>query len=496
MTFIKNLKEIVVQSFPLSLLLVFVLIFIKPIGGSDLAALVIGYVFVILGQALFLMGIEYSILPMGELVGSNLYRLRKPSLMILFGLIFGIISSVAEPALRVIAQELHLINNTIGTTLSIWICSFGVGAGVALSMNKTIKKISIKLILIILYSITLILCLFTPNQFIGIAFDISGATTGDLSTPFILTLGVGIAKTVSAKHKSEEQFGIIGIASVTPLIAFLAFGLIKGNTDPEKLAVVGNGDKAFHSIIQGNLWDVFWAILPVVGTFILYNSFYVKMSRKSLKKLLLFSGVVYIGLVIFLSGVDYGFTIAGRHIGPAFINDETIFFGLVSVSGSWFKWYLLPFTFVLCFFITLCEPSITVLVRKVEEMTNGLISRSVLRYFLAIGIGLAGFLSVLNILLDIDIRWFILPLYFLTLVLTIFSPNLFVGVAYDSGGVTGGAITSAFLVPLCLSVSNMVSGGGNAEHMLVNGFGMIGYISVTPIILVLILGLIFNSKEK
>jgi hypothetical protein len=182
-------------------------------------------------------------------------------------------------------------------------------------MNKTIKKISIKLILIILYSITLILCLFTPNQFIGIAFDISGATTGDLSTPFILTLGVGIAKTVSAKHKSEEQFGIIGIASVTPLIAFLAFGLIKGNTDPEKLAVVGNGDKAFHSIIQGNLWDVFWAILPVVGTFILYNSFYVKMSRKSLKKLLLFSGVVYIGLVIFLSGVDYGFTIAGRHIG-------------------------------------------------------------------------------------------------------------------------------------------------------------------------------------
>jgi hypothetical protein len=116
MTFIKNLKEIVVQSFPLSLLLVFVLIFIKPIGGSDLAALVIGYVFVILGQALFLMGIEYSILPMGELVGSNLYRLRKPSLMILFGLIFGIISSVAEPALRVIAQELHLINNTIGTT--------------------------------------------------------------------------------------------------------------------------------------------------------------------------------------------------------------------------------------------------------------------------------------------------------------------------------------------------------------------------------------------
>lgn len=496
MTFLKNLKEIVLQSLPLSLLLVFVLLFIKPMETSDLITLVIGYALVIFGQALFLMGIEYSILPMGEMVGSNLYKLKKPFLMILFGFIFGIISSIAEPALRVIAQQLHLINNTIDVSLSIWICSFGVGAGVALSMYKAIRNISIKWILIISYTITLVLCFLAPNQFIGISFDISGATTGDLSTPFILTLGVGIARTVSVKHKSEEQFGIIGIASVTPLIAYLAFGLIKGNTDPSKLAVVSNSGITFNSIFQGNLGDVFLAIMPVVGTFIVYNIFYVKMSHKSLKKILLFSGMVYIGLVIFLTGVDYGFTLAGKHIGPSFIHDETIFFGLISVTGSWFKWFLLPFTFVLCFFITLCEPSIMVLVKKVEEMTNGLIGRKILKYFLAIGIGLAGFLSVLNILLDIDIRWFLLPLYFLTLVLTVFTPNLFVGVAYDSGGVTGGAITSAFLVPLCLSVSSMVSGGSNAEHILVNGFGMIGYISVTPIILVLILGLIYNAKEN
>lgn len=495
MTLFKNLKEIALQSLPLSLLLAFVLIFIKPMGTPELITLIISYALVILGQALFLMGIEFSILPMGELVGSNLYKLQKTLLMILFGFAFGIISSIAEPALRVIAQQLNFINNTIDISLSIWICSFGVGAGVALSMYKALKNIPIKWIFIISYTITLVLCLFTPNQFIGISFDISGATTGDLSTPFILTLGVGIARTVSAKHKSEEQFGIIGIASVTPLIAYLAFGLIKGNTDPAELAIVSDSGKTFYSIILGNLWDVFLAIIPVVATFIFYNIFYVKLSRKSLLKLLLFSGIVYVGMVIFLSGVDYGFTLAGKHIGPAFINDETIFFGLISVSGSWFKWYLLPLTFALCFFITLCEPSIMVLVKQVEEMTNGLISRKILKYFLAVGIGLAGFLSVLNILIDIDIRWFILPLYFITLVLTVFAPNLFVGVAYDSGGVTGGAITSAFLVPLCLSVSNMVS-GDNAEHMLVNGFGMIGYISVTPIILVLILGLMHNAKEK
>lgn len=495
MTLIKNLKEIVLQSLPLSLLLVFVLVFIKPMGATELITLIIGYALVILGQALFLMGIEYSILPMGELVGSNLYKLKKLLLMILFGLIFGIISSIAEPALRVIAQQLNMINDSIDIFLSIWICSFGVGAGVALSMYKTLKSISIKWILIILYAVTLVLCLLAPNQFIGISFDISGATTGDLSTPFILTLGMGIARTVSAKHKSEEQFGIIGIASVTPLIAFLAFGLLKGNTNPAALAVVQDGEKTFLSILLGNLWDVFLAIIPVVATFILYNFFYVKLSRKSLRSLLMFSGMVYVGLVIFLSGVDYGFTLAGNHIGPAFVNNDSIFFGLITVDGSWFKWFLLPLAFVLCFFITLCEPSIMVLVKQVEEMTNGLISKKILKYFLALGIGLAGLICVLNILTNIDIRWFILPLYLITLVLTVFTPNLFVGVAYDSGGVTGGAITSAFLVPLCLSVSNMV-GGNTAEYMLVNGFGMIGYISVTPIILVLILGLIYNAKAK
>jgi hypothetical protein len=496
MTFIKNLKEVTLQSLPLSLLLIFVLIFIKPMDASELISLIIGYVFVILGQALFLLGIEYSILPMGELVGSNLYKLKKVLFMIMFGLIFGIISSIAEPALRVIAHQLHSINNTINVSLCIWICSFGVGAGVAISMYKTLKNISMKRLLIILYAITFGLCLFAPNQFIGISFDISGATTGDLSTPFILTLGAGVARTISAKHRSEEQFGIIGIASVTPLIAFLIFGLIKGNTDPSELAILTNSSSTLGTIIQSNLLDVFWAIIPVVITFLLYNIFFIKLTRKSIIKLLIFSGIVYVGLVIFLSGVDYGFSLAGKHIGQAFVNDDTIFFGLISVSTSWFKWFLLPLAFILCFFITLCEPSIMVLVKQVEEMTNRLISSKVLKYFLATGIGLAGFLSVLNILIDVDIRWFLLPLYFITLVLTVFTPNLFVGVAYDSGGVTGGAITSAFLVPLCLSVSSIASTDTSAEYMLVNGFGMIGYISVTPIILVLILGLIYNANVK
>jgi hypothetical protein len=494
-SWVGTFKEVLQQSLPLIALLAFVIIFISPMPWSGVIKLASAYLIVMVGQTAFLIGIESSILPMGELTGANLYKLKKPIIMILFGLLFGIISSIAEPALRVVANQFHSIDSTVSVPLSIFICSFGVGAGVALAMWKALKNLSLRWIFVITYGVTMLLCMFTPNQFVGISFDVSGATTGDLSTPFILTLGMGIARTVSSKHRDEDQFGIVGIASVTPLMAYLAFGMIKGNSPPESLNLAATAAASMIEALLGNVKDVFMALTPVVVTFFIFNQFFIKQSKKSLLRLAAFSVWVYGGLVIFLTGVDIGFTEAGGHIGRAFLSDTAIFFGRVEVSGDWFRWMLLPMAFVLCFFITLCEPSISVLVKQVEEMTNGLIVRKTLRLFLAIGIGLAGLLCILNIMLDTDIRWFLIPLYLITVVLTIFAPNLFVGVAYDSGGVTGGAITSAFLVPLTLAVAQDVYGNTPA-NILVYGFGIIGYISVTPIILVLILGMIYNAKAQ
>ena len=494
-SWLSTLKEVFFQSLPLMALLAFVIVFISPMSLQSIITLVISYLVIIVGQTVFLIGIESSILPMGQLIGSNLYKLKKPLIMILFGLLFGVIASIAEPALRVVASQFRDIDNTVSTTLSIFICAFGVGVGVALAMWKTLKNLSLKWIFIITYGATMVLCLLAPNQFVGISFDVSGATTGDLSTPFILTMGMGIARTVSSKHRSEDQFGIVGIASVTPLMAYLILGLIKGNSPPETLNLVTTQSVTLFTALWGNTKDVFWALLPVVATFFVFNNVYIKQSRRSIAKYIIFSVWVYAGLVVFLTGVDIGFTHAGAHIGKAFLNDQSIFFGLWHVSADWLKWMLLPVTFALCFFITLCEPSITVLVKQVEEMTNGLISRKILRMFLAVGIGLAGLLCILNILSGVDLRWFLIPLYLITVVLTIFTPNLFVGIAYDSGGVTGGAITSAFLVPLTLSAAQNVY-GTNPASILVYGFGIIGYISVTPIILVLILGMIYNAKAK
>lgn len=485
MRLLKTFYEVNKQSWPLVGLLALVIIFVSPMTGAELLSLTIAYILVMIGQTFFLTGVDNFVLPIGKLTGSNLYKLKKPFIMVLFGLMFGLISSIAEPELRIIAIELNIINPEISIGLTVFICAFGVGSGIALAMYKSIKNLSLKWLFVISYGIAMLACLCTPNQFVGVAFDASGATTGDLSTPFILALGAGIGRTISKKHKSDEQFGIVGLASVVPLLVYLVFGMIKGNASPEFLTLFKPEQSTYLTSIFSNLFDALLALSPVVITFLVYNFFFIKLSRKSLYKLLFYALFVYFGLAIFLTGVDVGFTDAGRHISSAFLNH----------SAEWLKWILPFLAFMLCFFITLCEPNISILTKQVEEMTNGLVEKKILRIFLAIGLGIAGFLCIFNILIGTDLRVFLIPLYVITVVLTIFAPNLFIGIAYDAGGATGGAITTSFLVPMCLAAAKH-TGGENPLNVLVNGFGIIGYISVTPIILVLILGMIYNIKEK
>jgi len=504
MNFLRQLRDITLQSLPLAILITLLLVFIKPMNIDNIVTLIVSFVMVLVGQTFFLLGLEKSILPMGEYVGTNLAKLKKMIFIVLFGLIFGLFSSMAEPALMVIAKQYSFIDSSINLWLIIFIVSFGVGVSVAFALYKIAKNIPLKWIFLISYGLIIILCIFVKPEFIGISFDISGATTGDLSTPFIITLGVGVARTISSK-KHDNEFGLIGIASIGPLLAFLIFGVIKSMVAPtiiEDLNLITTTDSTFLSILLTDMLDCFLALLPVLIIFFIFNAFFVKLPRKKTLGLIIASIVVYFGLLIFLVGVDYGFTMAGKHFGEAFVNNgnnNTIFFGLVNLGDTnWFKWLLLPVSFLLCFFITLCEPSIKVLANQVEEITQGSINKKVLTYALAIGIGLAGLLCILNILLDISILYFIVPLYIISLVLTIPSSNLFIGVAFDSGGVTGGAITSAFLVPMCLSVAQQVTSHMNnpAYELLKSGFGIIGYMSITPVILVLSLGLIYDKMMK
>lgn len=491
--FWNTLKDVFISSVSLAVIIVIVCGFVAPLEDkSDYIKLIVGYFSVVFGQAVFLAGLNISILPIGKLVGSSLIRLKKAVYIILFGVVFGVLATVAEPALTVLAKQTNMIMPIIDETVFIWVMGIGIGLLVGFSLFRIMKNLNIKVVFAILYVITFITVIFVPKEFVGLAFDGSGATTGDISVPFILALGLGVSTTMS-KHKSnEDSFGIIGLASVGPILSLAVYGIIlnakhNGVLPPEQVYDPGTIDH-LGGIILSNLQGVALALLPVVIVYLPFQFFLIKQPKKEFGMILAGTAIVFVGLLIFLAGIDYGFAFAGKYIGEVFLD---------ATRPEWFKWLLLIVGFILGAAITLSEPAVTVLGEQLEEITNGHIKKNAIRITLAIGIGFAALLAMIRILTEIDILWFLMPLYIIALVMMIYTPNLFVGLAFDSGGVSGGALTSAFLTPLTLGVSQAVAAAnGTQGSILVNGFGMIAFISVTPLIAVQFLGIVYDIKMK
>ncbi|MBQ9806877.1 MAG: DUF1538 domain-containing protein [Clostridia bacterium] len=489
---LQTAKETFFASLPLAVIIV-ICLFIAPLNSlTDYIKIIVGYVCVVFGQSLFLVGLETSILPIGRMVGGSFAKYNKLIFVLGFGFVFGLLATVAEPALSVLAKQINEIMPLVNSTLFIWITGTGIGIGVAIALVRIVKNISIKWIFAILYALVFLLVIFAPKEFIALAFDGSGATTGDVSVPFILALGLGISATFSKSKTNDDSLGIIGIASVGPIIAVLAYGIIakelNGGVLPPESVYGEQAAKGLGDIVFGNLFDVALAVLPIVLISVPFLLFFLKLPRRTFIKLMFGVIPVYLGLLVFLSGIDFGFGFIGQYIGQMFFEDS---------RPESFKWLLLAVGFVLGAAITVSEPAVTVLGVQIEDLTNGHIRKMTIRVTLAIGIGVASLLSILKILTEINILYFLVPLYAISLIMMIFTPKLFVGLAFDSGGVTGGALTSAFLTPLTLSISKAVAEkSGGQMSILTNGFGIISFISVTPLIAIQALGIIYNIRLK
>lgn len=494
MKFVNTLKEVFLSSLPLAAIIIIVCCFVAPMNNPfDYVKLIVGYASVVVGQSLFLDGLNISILPIGKLVGSSLIKLKKAAFIIFFGFVFGLLSTVAEPALSVLARQAHMIMEDINETVFVWIMGMGIGVMVGFSLFRIIKDLNIKIIFAALYIVTFIMIIFVPEQFVALAFDGSGATTGDISVPFILSLGMGVSVTISKHKANEDTFGIIGLASVGPILALFIYGIIlkikSGGTFPPAGIYDPGAAESFGGIFVSNLGSVALALFPIVIVFLPFQFFLLKLPKKEFIIILLGTVPVYIGLLIFLSGIDFGFAFAGKYIGEVFLNPA---------RPDWFKWLLLLVGFVLGAAITLSEPAVTVLGEQLEEITNGHIKKATIRITLATGIGFASLISMVKILTQINILWFLVPLYTISIVMIKFTSKLFVGLAFDSGGVTGGALTSAFLTPLTLGAAQAVTAktGMGAQSVLTNGFGIIAFISVTPLIAVQALGIIYDMRLR
>lgn len=490
--FLQTVKETFYSSLPLAVIIVICLCIAPLSSTSDYLKIVVGYICVVFGQAMFLVGLETSILPIGRMVGGSFAKYNKLIFVLSFGFIFGLLATVAEPALAVLAKQISAIMPLVNSTLFIWITGTGIGIGVAIALVRIVKNISIKWIFAILYALVFILVMFSPDEFIALAFDGSGATTGDVSVPFILALGLGISATFSKSKTNDDSLGIIGIASVGPIIAVLLYGIIlkasNGGTLPPEIPYNMLTERGLGDIILGNITDVALAVLPIVLISVPFLIFFIKLPKRTFAMYMLGVIPVYIGLLIFLSGIDFGFGFVGQYIGQMFFEGS---------RPEWFKWLLLVVGFILGAAITVSEPAVTVLGVQIEDLTNGHIKKMTIRITLALGIGVASLLSILKILTEINILYFLAPLYAISIIMMIFTPKLFVGLAFDSGGVTGGALTSAFLTPLTLSIAGAVAENRGGEmSILTNGFGIISFISVTPLIAIQALGIIYNIRLK
>ncbi len=492
--FATTLKEVFISSLPLAIVIIIVCGFIAPLDNmSDYVKLFVGYISVVFGQTLFLDGLNISILPIGKLVGGSLIKLKKASYIIFFGFVFGLLATVAEPALTVLAKQTNMIMPIINNGVFIWVMGIGIGVMVGFSLYRLMKDLNIKIVFAVFYIITFILIFLVPNEFVALAFDGSGATTGDISVPFILALGMGVSVTMSKHKGNDDSFGIIGLASIGPIIALAIYGLVlnaqyNGVLPPEQLYAPGTA-VSISEIITGNLSGVAFALIPVILVFIPFQYFLLKLPKKEFISILAGTVIVFIGLYIFLVGIDYGFAFAGKYIGEVFLDPA---------RPHWFKWLLLLVGCVLGAAITLSEPAVTVLGEQLEEITNGHIKKLTIRMTLAIGIGIASLLCMVKILTGINILYFLVPLYAIALIMMIKTPKLFVGLAFDSGGVSGGALTSAFLTPLTLGAAQVVTQteGLGGQSMLVEGFGIIAFISVTPLIAVQLLGIVYDIGMK
>ena len=470
MDFTSKLKETLTSVVPL---VVFVLILnfsIAPVGNA-LVPFLVGAILVVVGLTLFLGGTDIGMTAVGEKLGSVLAHSKNVVLILVVGFIIGFGVTFAEPDVNVLASQVHSLNPAINERLLVFFIATGLGLFVDMGMLRILKNIRLKWVLVAFYLVVFAVVSLCGQAMASIAFDASGATTGPLAVPFLLALGLGVSS--ASNTDRESSFGLTGIASIGPI---LAVGIMASVTSRVSGAVaVGSAEaeKTFLSILVAMIKKTAVGFGPLAIMIIIMQIALLHFPKIKFKNICL--GIIYafIGIVIFLTGVDYGFTslgsVLGRylaaHYSPVLVTAVSLIFGAIVVSA---------------------EPAVWVLTEQVEKVTVGRIKRSLVLIFLCIGVACAVGLAIVRAYVGINYLWFIYTGVGCALILSFFCPTLFVGIAFDSGGVASGPLSTTFL----LSFAMGVSGSGDM------GFGLVGLIAIAPLIAVQILGILFDIKEK
>ena len=472
MGFFKKFKEVLLSVMPIVVIATILGIVYGAFLSVSLISFLLSSFLLVFGLTLFLFGVDMAFLPIGNQLGARITERKNVTLLLLSGFMLGVIVTVAEPDIRVLAGQISQINSDVNSSSFVFVIAMGVGLFMALSYIRALSGISIKLFIAVFILLTIGFSLFLPEFFVSVSYDAGGATTGPLAVPFILALGMGVSSVHG--NKEEDSFGFTGIASIGPVLAVMVYSIFldKGSVE----VILESGEESLLGILLAVIKSVSSSLLPIAVLSIISIFFILKLPKIKSSKIIVGLFYSYFGIILFLFAVESAFMPVARTLGGLIAHTPVLLIILGFVFGT---------------VVVLAEPAIWVLTEEVEEKSEGKIKKKLMMLFIALGVAVAVSLSMVRIITGIHILFFIIPIYALILLLLPFVPPLFAGIAFDSGGVATGPMSSTFLLPLVSGASFVVA--ANPGSM---AFGMIGLIAAMPILALEILGVIYGVKTK
>ena len=445
-------------------------------SSKEIVVFMVSAVLLIVGIGLFNLGADIAMTPMGEHVGSGLTKSKNIILLVSVCFVLGLLITIAEPDLTVLA---HQVEQVMNSTLLIVSVGLGVGIFLVVGILKIVFKRQLATLLMFFYMLLFALTTFViingNEKLLALAFDSGGVTTGPITVPFIMALGVGIATTVGGKRANENSFGLIALCSVGPILAVMLLGIFaKGDLAYEvpNYAIADNVFLEFLATLWKVTKEVTLALGLVVAFFFIINFIFLKLPKKKIIQIIIGALFTYAGLIIFLTSVNIGFMPIGYKMGNQLATNNSI---LLAIGG-----------FVLGLVVVLAEPAVHVLNKQVEEITDGAVSKKSMLIALSIGVGVSICLSMIRIIFDFSVMYYLIPGYFIALGLSFFVPRMYTAIAFDSGGVASGPLTSTFILPFAIGACMAFDATGS--RVLSDGFGIVAMVAMTPLITIQLLG--------
>jgi len=468
--FLSKLKESFISVAPVSFIII-ILGLILGANSSTIWNFVLCFIFLIFGLALFTKGVDTSMFSIGESIGSKLSKSKKTWLILLVGCAIGLIVTFAEPELGIFAEQVTCVNKWT----FIAIVSLGVGGMLLIATLRVMYNINLRLLFLITYGVVFLLLIFVQDQFVTIAFDSSSVTTGSLSLPFILAFGFGLSAIRSGKNVEERTFGMVGLSSIGPVITVLILGLFLSSGS---FAVTQGSNVTWGISLLENMRDVAITIIPILIFFFIFQFASIHLPKQRIFKILIGVMYAYIGIVLFLTGANVGLIPMGKEIGTLLAQQSA-------------DWIIVLIGAMVGFCIVIAEPAVIVLNDSIEKITGGAIKKRTLTLSLSVGVAIAAALCIIRVLYNINFLYFIVPIFAIALILMFFTKDVFVAIAFDSGGVAAGIMTVSFVLPF---VEGICSVTGNS--MFEGAFGVVSFIAFVPILIIEIMGIIYALASK